>query len=98
MDKNTRYWHLYYKCKKFNATKSHAKRRSMKDGQGNVQIIARMETLHNTPNSKIYVWVVKDYKHLLRVMEYNHRLPVIYIYIWVINKLDQFFQVNAFFS
>ncbi len=34
----------------FNATKSHAKRRSMKVGQSNVQIVARMEALHNTPN------------------------------------------------
>lgn len=42
-------------AKIFNATKSHAKHRSMKDGQGNVQIVARMETLHNTPYSRIYV-------------------------------------------
>ncbi len=39
----------------FNATKSHAKHRNTKDGQANVQIVARMKSLHNTPNNRIYV-------------------------------------------
>jgi len=51
----------------------------MKGGQGNVQIVVRMETLHNTPNSRIYVWVVKDCKHFLQVVEYNLGFQLLYI-------------------